>query len=192
MEIVSLIENKDWDLLNDYLGDVDSDNIQYVIPYLSQLVAHKSWVIRVDAIELIEDFNLVNHVGIVKDLLQDRNKCVVSAALMCLYSLLGDKSEDIISCYIESKVVRIRLVAILLQYLIAPQKRLFEEMTRILTRKNCDYYNQYVVLHFFEDKRLILGKYPEFVDLLRMVKSCVSSKTGIFKDLSKFLSTQDR
>ncbi|MHC4741972.1 MAG: hypothetical protein ACYS8Z_08685 [Planctomycetota bacterium] len=177
---------EDWAALSYCLESATESDIAELKPLIPELIRHTSWVVRCDLLEIIQDFSLSEYLDLVKEGLNDRVIIVRGYALEAYYGLLGKKALGVIQEFCKGKNVRLRVTALALCYVETRDEEALGQIERILTRKGCSHYHQYVVYHCFEEH----GKskeWPEIIELYKKILKSVPKSRGIAKDLRKRL-----
>jgi len=174
--------------LNELIDSIDESNVNEIIDLLPELLDHKSWIVRTDALEIIGEFKLGQFTSNVLDVLKkERNPIVIGNALTALFDIDRGKSTQILlNEYIEHKVVRVRLCALSLLYVKFQKTEYLEQIAKILLRSNCNYLHKAVFFHIMTDY-LNVKKYPDVITLLRSVLHATDPSLGISKDIDEFL-----
>jgi hypothetical protein len=178
-----------WDDISDVLDDAtvdDADDIPALLPRLPALANHKSWVVRASVVGFIGDFKLMKLLGLVRKKLFDPNPIDRSYALGALYDLRGNENLATLKRLRKDKALHVRITAMCLLYVATGDKDFLDQTQRAVTRKNCNYHHQYVVLHVLRHY-LDLEDRPEVLSLMRAIRAKVDSKMGIAQDLDKLL-----
>ena len=184
-KLIEKAQNDELDIL-DILHDITKGNVSELEPFIPKLMKHKSWLIRTEILEIIGTFCLKDYTDLVKKSLEDNNFHVRSYALTAYYDLLKSKAIPRIKKYCNEKNVSVRLTALIIIFIETENDEILERIDKIVTRKNCSYYHQYVVLNTFEDY-LDVKTYPEIISLYRKMLQTIPKDYAIAKDLRKRL-----
>ena len=174
--------------ISELMNSIDQSNVDEIVDFLPELLVHKYWIVRSDALEIIGDFELGQFTSNVLDVLKkERNSIVIGDALTALFDIDRTKSVQILSGYIKHKVVSVRLCTISLLYVEFQKVEYLEQITKILLRSNCNYLHKYVFFHTMTHY-LNVKNNPDVMALLKSVLRATDPRLGVSKDIKKFLS----
>ncbi len=182
-------EEKDWAGLSDILDEArpeDVEQLKQLKPLMKHLLAHRRWIVRASAVEVVGVFRLRQFAREVKLRLSDPSSDVRSYALMAYYDLFGARALPVIKDFAGVKDTRLRVTALVLLYVQTQDKDALARLSRLLTRKRCRYDNQYVALNEF-DYYLDLKKHPDVVSLLERILQSTPRSYGLAKDIRRVL-----
>lgn len=179
-------EEKYWAEVSGILDDTTPDDVEQLKPLMKHLLAHRNWLVRASAVEVVGVFRLHQFASEVKLRLSDPNSNVRSYALMACYDLLGARALPVIKEFARVKDTRLRVTALVLLYVQTQDEDALAQLGRLLTRKRCRYDNRYVALNQF-DYYLDLKKHPEVVSLLERILQSTSRSYGLAKDIRRVL-----
>jgi len=171
--------------VSEVLDHVTERDIDAVRPFLPDLLEHRDWLVRADAVEFVGAFHVHEFLDAVRTRLHDRNSLVREYALGACYDLLGAKALPLLKRASKDEAVRFRVVALTLRYIESRDEAVLMELRRILLMKRCRFTNRYGALSTF-DAYVDVGAYPEIIELFEEVLTKLSEaprKYGLDKDI---------
>jgi len=171
--------------VSEVLDHVTERDVDAVKPFLPDLLEHRDWLVRADAVEFVGAFHVHELLDAVKARLRDRNPLVREYALGACYDLLGTKALPLLKRASKDEAVGFRVVALTLRYIESRDEPALMELRRILLMKRCRFTNRYAALRTF-DAYIDVGAYPEVVGLFEDVLTKLSEtprKYGLDKDI---------
>jgi len=164
----------------------DLRDLSVIVENLPVLLKHRSYVVRADAYEFIAAYDLEQFAEAIREGCSDRNPIARTYAIGSYYDLIGKNAVPLLKKLLGSQITRVRLEALCLLYIEEREDGYLNEITRIVTRKNCSDYNQSLVVSEFE-AHLHLQEYPEILALFRKMLLVIDEKRGLAQDMRKLL-----
>lgn len=171
--------------VSEVLDHVTERDVDAVKPFLPDLLEHREWLVRANAVEFVGAFHVQESLNAVKARLHDRNLVVRQYALEACYDLLGAKALPLLKRASKDEAVGFRVVALTLRYVEERDEAVLLELRRILLMKRCRFANRYGALSTF-DAYVDVGAYPEVIELFEDVLTKLSEaprKYGLDKDI---------
>jgi hypothetical protein len=174
---------------SEVLDHATERNVDAIKPYLPDLLEHRDWLVRADAVEFVGAFHVHEFLDAVRSRLHDRNSLVREYALGACYDLLGAKALPLLKRASKDEAVGFRVVALTLRYVESRDEAVLMELRRILLMKRCRFTNRYGALRTF-DAYVDVGVYPKIIELFEDVLTKLSEsprKYGLDKDIPRRL-----
>lgn len=181
------------ELLSDCIYEMYSQNhyrdlkeLSVIIDNLPALLKHRSYVIRADAYEFIGAYELKQYAKQIREGCSDPNQIARTYAMSTYYELFGRNAIPFLKTFLNARETRVRLEALCLLYIESREGKYLDIITKIVTRKNCNHFNQSVVVSNFE-ACLNLQEYPEILTLFDKMLLVINKEYGVAKDLRELL-----
>lgn len=170
----------------DMLSTADTADLVNITPKLREYLNSSSELIQIEAIELIGDFMLVDHIADIEQCLQSPKPLIRMYAANVYYDLVGeDMLEKLPMLYADSDS-GVLVTAFALGYIITEDVDLLARIKQIIDEPALDDRLAYVVKNVFECY-LELDEEVEVVMLLQYIKGKVDPKSEIFAELTSLL-----
>ena len=178
--------HKDWADVSDILDEATENDVNDLKRIIPNLIEHHEWIIRASSVVFIGDFSLRQFLNLAKARLQDRNSIVRGYALVAYYDLLGAKALPVIRDNCGAKDVRLRLIALALNYIETGDKNAFNNLSRILKRKRCHLNHRSAIL-FILDYYCDVQPHSEIVKLYENILLDIPKSHGVARDIKSML-----
>lgn len=174
-----------------YLQTVSSDNISEIKTLIPALYENCNNEIKQELIDIIGDFELLEHLDLVKrEIVNSISIDISTAAMVSLYDLIGADALF----YIKSncKLINLKEILILkcLEYIEFKSEDSLNGIKEIVLSPSCDYILQYNVLHIF-NRYFEIHSDEKLVKLFTDILQISQPKSGIFRDIQKTLNFRD-
>lgn len=175
-------QQKDWGGMADILDDATKDDVGVLRGVIPRLAAHREWLIRACAMEVIGDFRLRSFLNLVKVGLEDKHLAVKSYALMAYYDLLKKKALPTIERFEGVADVGLRVTALALHYVELGDEHTFKTLERILSRKRCSSMHRYALINIF-DHYCEVKSHKEILELFENILQDVPATDGLASEI---------
>ncbi len=181
---------KDEVAICDTLKNITGEQVGALLSELPWLLEHRSWLVRVEAMEIVGFFKLQQFLPLIKKNLKHRLVTVRSWAMDTYYELLGEKAMPVIYEFANSSNLRLRVDSLALQFVETQNQACLAELAGILKRHVAKGDLLYSVFHtfeyFFETK-----EFPEIIGLYKSIIALNPPNPGFVTDLKKRLNEME-
>lgn len=185
--LVRIKTTKDTINLSDILENLTIEEVNYISGYIPELLKHRSWIIKTDALDIIAWGCLEQYENEVLAVLKNaKNHLVKKFALTAYFELVGEKAVPVLKEYVNDKQTLVRLTALSQLYILSEEKSILDQISKIVSRKNCFILNKAFVYNLIRNN-FDASENPDLLSLLKQLLKYTDRKAWFAKEIRSYL-----